>query len=57
MKEAPDGGPGVTLGTGAGVRVGGTGIGTVGETMGTLRDEVGVINGVGTAPSKMLARC
>ena len=35
-KMAPGGGPGVTLGTGAGARVGGAGIGAVRETMGTL---------------------
>ena len=56
-KKAPGGGPGVTLGTGAGARVGGSGIGTIWEMMGTLGYEVGVLEGVGTARSKMVARC
>ena len=56
-KKAPGDGPGVTLGNGAGARVGGAGIGAVRETMGTLGDEAGVLKGVGTARSKMVARC
>ena len=56
-KKAPDGGPGVTLGTGAGARFGGAGIGAVSETMGTLGDDSGVLKGVGTAQSKIVARC
>ena len=48
-KKAPGGGPGVTLGTGAGARDSGAGIGAVREMMSTLRDEVGVLKGVGTA--------
>ena len=56
-KKAPGGGPGVTLRTGAGTRVCGAGIGAVGETMGTLGDESGVLKGVGTARSKIVAMC
>ena len=56
-KMATGGGLGVTLGTGAGDRVGGVGIGAVGETMGNLGDEAGELKGVVTAPSKMVARC
>ena len=56
-KKTPGGGPGVTLGTGAGAIVGGGGIDAVRETMGTLGDEAGVLKGVGTARSKMVARC
>ena len=53
----PGGGLGVTLGTGAGAKVGGSDIGAVGETMGNLGDEAGELKGVVTAPSKMVARC
>ena len=49
--------PGVTLGTGAGARVGGSGIGYVSETRGTLGDKSGVLKGVGNARSKMVVRC
>ena len=56
-KKAPVGGPGVTLETGAGDTVGGAGIGAVGETMCNLRDEAGVLKGVGTARLEMVARC
>ena len=56
-KKAPGGGLGVTLGNGAGARVDGAGIGAVGETMGTLGDEACVLKAVGTAGSKMVARC
>ena len=56
-EKAPGGGPGVTLGTGVVARFGGSGIGAVRETMGTLGDEAGVLKGVGTAQSKMVARC
>ena len=56
-KMTPGGEPGVTLETGTGVIVGGAGIGAVMEKMVPLRDEAGVIKGVGTARSKMVARC
>ena len=49
--------PGVTLGAGAGASVGGAGTGTIRATMVTLGDESGVLKGVGTARSKMVARC
>ena len=38
-EKASGGGPGVTLGTGAGGRVGGSGFGAVRGTMGILGDE------------------
>ena len=53
----PGGEPGVTLGTGAGAKVGGSDIGAVGETMGTLGDEAGMLKGVGTTKLKMVAKC
>ena len=56
-KKAPGGDPGVTLGTGAGARVGGVGIGSFRKTMVTLGDEAGVFKGVCTIRSKMAARC
>ena len=56
-KTAPWGGPGVTLGAGAGAIVGGSGNGAVGATMGTLGDEAGAVKFVRTARSKMIARC
>ena len=56
-EKVPGCGLGVTLGTCAGDRVGGASIGAVGETMGTLGDESGVLKGVGTAQLKMVARC
>ena len=56
-KKSPVNGPGVTLGTGAGARVGGSGIGYVSETRGTLGDKSGVLKGVGNARSKMVVRC
>ena len=56
-KTAPRGRPRVTLGAGAGASVGGADTGAVGATMGTLRYELGVLKGVGTARLKMVARC
>ena len=56
-KKEPDGGPGVTLGTGVGARVGGAGINAIEETMGTLQYNAGVLKGVSTARSKMVDRC
>ena len=54
-KKAPGGGLWVILGTGAGARVGGAGIGAIGETMGTLGYDAGVLKGVGTVRLKMVA--